>query len=67
MTKLLLAVAAIAAFSLVHPVKADRIVQGGPTIMSVPDSGSTISMLGLTLLGVAMLRRKLRSERFRKF
>jgi hypothetical protein len=46
MTKLLLAVAAVAAFSLVQPVKADRIVQNGPTIMSVPDSGSTISMLG---------------------
>ena len=60
MTKLLLAMAAIAVFSLVQPVKADRVVQAGPTIETVPDSGSTMSMLCLTLLGVAVLRRKLR-------
>ncbi len=60
MTKFLLAMAAIAVVSLVRPVKADRVVQAGPTIETVPDSGSTISMLCLTLLGVAVLRRKLR-------
>jgi VPDSG-CTERM motif len=59
MTRLLILVTALAAFSLVHPVKADRIVQDGPTAETVPDSGSTASMLGLALLGVAALRRKL--------
>ena len=52
--------AAVALFSLAQPVKADRVAQAGPTIETVPDSGSTISMLCLTLLGVAVLRRKLR-------
>jgi hypothetical protein len=52
--------AAIAVFSLVQPAKADRVAQAGPTIETVPDSGSTISMHCLTLLGVAVLRRKLR-------
>jgi hypothetical protein len=60
MTKLLVAMAAVAVFSLLQPVKADRVAQAGPTIETVPDSGSTISMLCLTLLGVAVLRRKLR-------
>jgi VPDSG-CTERM motif len=60
MTKLLLVMAAVAAFSVVQPIKADHTVQGGPTVVAVPDSGSTIFMLGLTLLGVAALRRKLR-------
>lgn len=60
MTKLLLVVAAVAAFSLVQPVKADRSAQAGPSIVTVPDSGSTISMLCLALLGAAALRHKLR-------
>ena len=60
MTKLLLVVAAVAVFSLGQPVKADRVAQAGPTVETVPDSGSTISMLCLTLVGVALLRRKLR-------
>ena len=59
MTKLLFVVAAVVAFSLVQPVEADRIVQGGPPITSVPDGGSTISLLGFALLGVAALQRKL--------
>jgi len=56
--KLLLVLAAAAAFSLVQPVKADRIVQSGPT-HCVPDGGSTMSLLGFALLGAAALRRKL--------
>ena len=60
MTKLLLAMAAIAVFSLVQPAKADRVAQAGPTIETVPDSGTTISMLCLALVGVAVLGRKLR-------
>lgn len=59
MTKLLFVVAAVVALSLVQPVKADRIAHGGPTIVSVPDGGSTISLLGFALLGVAALKRKL--------
>ena len=60
MTKLLFVVAAVVALSLVQPMEAARITQGGPTIMSVPDGGSTISLLGFALLGVAALQRKLR-------
>jgi VPDSG-CTERM motif len=59
MTKLLLVIA-VAAFSLVEPVKADRIIQAGPSVVSVPDGGSTIYLLSLALLGVAVLHRKLR-------
>lgn len=59
MTKLLFVVAAVVAFSLVQSVEAVRVVQGGPTIASVPDGGSTVSLLGFALLGVAALRRKL--------
>jgi len=59
MTRLLLVVTAVAAFFLIQPVQADRIAQGGPSIMNVPDGGSTISLLGFALLGVAALRRKL--------
>jgi protein with PEP-CTERM/exosortase system signal len=51
--------AAVAAFSLAQPVRADRTGQAGPTTVSVPDTGSTISLLGFALLGVAALRRKL--------
>jgi hypothetical protein len=62
--KLLLILAAAAAFSLVQPVKADRIVQAGPTqvdgtVHCVPDGGSTMSLLAFALLGAAALRRKL--------
>jgi VPDSG-CTERM motif len=58
--KLLLILAAAAAFSLVQAVKAEPIVQAGPThVEHVPDGGSTISLLGFALLGVAALRRKL--------
>ena len=56
--KLLLILTAAAAFSFVQPIKAERIVQGGPT-HSVPDGGSTISLLVLALLGMAALGRKL--------
>jgi protein with PEP-CTERM/exosortase system signal len=59
MTRLLLVATAVAAFFLIQPVKADRIVQGGPTIESVPDGGSTVSLLGCALVGLAALRRKL--------
>jgi VPDSG-CTERM motif len=58
-SKLLFILAAATAFFLVQPVKADRTVQAGPTVVSVPDGGSTISLIGLALLGLAALRRKL--------
>jgi hypothetical protein len=61
-SKLLLILAAVGAFSLVQPVKADRTVQAGPhveRVESVPDGGSTVTLLGIALLGVAALRRKL--------
>jgi VPDSG-CTERM exosortase interaction domain len=58
--KLLLVLAAATAFFAVQPVKAGHVVQGGPTVVTVPDGGSTMSLLGLALLGVAALRRKLR-------
>jgi VPDSG-CTERM motif len=56
--KLLLVLAA-SVFCFVQPVKADRKVQAGPTAVAVPDGGATISLLGMALLGVAALRRKL--------
>jgi VPDSG-CTERM motif len=57
--KFLLALAVVMAFSFAQPVKADRSVQAGPTVVAVPDGGATISLLGLALLGVAAWRRKL--------
>jgi VPDSG-CTERM motif len=57
--KLLLILGAATAFFVVQPVKAGHVVQGGPTRVSVPDGGSTMSLLGFALLGVAALRRKL--------
>jgi protein with PEP-CTERM/exosortase system signal len=58
--KLVLILAAAAAFALIQPVKADRVGQGGPTLVeSVPDGGSTMSLLGLALLGFVCLRQKL--------
>jgi hypothetical protein len=56
--KLLLPLAAATAFFLVPAVEASETVQAGP-IANVPDGGSTISLLGLALLGMAALRRKL--------
>ena len=73
-SKLLLALALATAFSFAQPVKADRRVDGGPVkvdcrvdgggtnvneVVSVPDGGSTVSLLGCALLGLAVLRRKL--------
>ena len=55
----LLLILAVTAFSVVQPLKAEREVQAGPTVVTVPDAGSTISLLGLALLGMAALRRKL--------
>lgn len=55
--KLLLILAVAAVFSLVQPVNADRIAQAGAC--HVPDGGSTMSLLGFALLGVAALRSKL--------
>jgi hypothetical protein len=57
--KLLLFLAAATAVFLVEPVKAGQTSQAGPTIVNVPDGGSTISLLGFGLLGLAGLRRKL--------
>jgi len=59
LSKLLLALAVAAAFSLAQPVAASPALSGLPTTVSVPDGGSTISLLGFALLGVAALRRKL--------
>jgi hypothetical protein len=58
-SKLLLVLAAATAVFLVQPVKADQVFLGGPAVANVPDSGSTISLLGFALLGAAALRRKL--------
>jgi hypothetical protein len=57
--KLLLMVAAAAAFFLAQPVKAERKAQAGPTIVAVPDGGSTISLVCFALLGLGALRSKL--------
>jgi hypothetical protein len=57
--KLLLFLAAATAVFLVQPVKADQRAEAGPTVVSVPEGGSTISLLGFALLGAAALRRKL--------
>jgi protein with PEP-CTERM/exosortase system signal len=56
---LLLVLTAATAFFVVQPAKASHVVQGGPTYETVPDGGSTMSLLGFALLGVAALRRKL--------
>lgn len=56
---LLLVLTAATAFFVVQPAKASHVVQGGPTYVTVPDTGSTLSLLGFALLGVAALRRKL--------
>ena len=57
---LLLTLTAVTAFFVVQPAKANRVLQAGPTVANVPDSGSTISLLSLALLGAAAVRRKLR-------
>ena len=65
-SKLLLALVAAVAFSLAQPVAANRAPSGLPTTNRVPDGGSTISLLGFALLGVAALRRKLSNPSFVK-
>jgi hypothetical protein len=57
--KLLVALAAAITFSFAQPVLANRNAEAGPNVVSVPDGGSTISLLGFALLGLAALRRKL--------
>ena len=58
--KILLALAAASAFSLAQPAEAKSHISGLPSFVeSVPDGGSTISLLGLALLVVAALRRKM--------
>jgi VPDSG-CTERM motif len=63
-SKLLLALAIVAAFSFAQPIKAERRAEAGPSNLdgpvSVPDAGSTLPLLGSALLAVAVLRRKLR-------
>ena len=56
---LLLVLTAATMFSLAQPAIAGHVVQGGPSYVTVPDGGSTMSLLGLALLSVAALRRKL--------
>ena len=58
-SKVLVALAAATAFFLAQPVNAGRTAEAGPTVVTVPDGGSTISLLGFALLGVGALRRKL--------
>ena len=61
LSKLLLVLAIATAVWFVQPVKA-RTVEGGPSYnqpASVPDSGSTLTLLGSALLAVGALRRKL--------
>ena len=50
---------AVASIFLMQPLKAERTAQAGPTILSVPDGGSTMALLSLAVLGMAALRRKL--------
>jgi len=57
--KLLLVLAVAAAFFAIQPVNAGQFFQGGPTFVTVPDAGSTMSLLGLALLSIAAVRRKL--------
>ncbi len=63
-SKLLLALALATAFSFAQPVKADRNAEAGPSnvngVVSVPDAGSTLALLGFALLAVGALQRKLR-------
>ena len=56
---LLLVLTVATSVALALPLKAERVAQAGPTVVSVPDAGSTMSLLGLALLSVAALRRKL--------
>lgn len=56
---LLLVLAVATAVFLVQPVQAAYVAQAGPSVASVPDQGSTISLLGFALLGVAALRHRL--------
>ena len=62
-SKLLLALAIATAFCLIQPAKAEHKAQAGPThvnaAVSVPDAGSTLTLLGSALLAIAALRRKL--------
>ena len=62
-SKLLLALAIATAVWFVQPVNAVPTAQGGPTFInqpaSVPDAGSTLTLLGSALLAVGALRRKL--------
>jgi hypothetical protein len=62
--KLLLFLAAATAVFLVQPVKANRVAQTGPNVVapvsnvvSVPDGGSTVSLVGFASLGLAAWRR----------
>ena len=56
---LVLVLTAAATLASAFPVKAERVVQAGPTAVTVPDAGSSLSLLGLALLSIAALRRKL--------
>jgi len=55
-----LLLAATAVLCFLQTATAEHAVQAGPSVMTVPDAGSTASLLGLALLGVAALRSKLR-------
>jgi hypothetical protein len=63
-SKVLLALGIVTAFSFAQPAKAAPKLDAGPTyvneVVSVPDAGSTLLLLGSALLVVAVLRRKLR-------
>jgi hypothetical protein len=60
LSKLLLTLAIATAVWFVQPVKAAHVAQGGPSwIVPVPDTGSTLVLLGSALLAVGALRRKL--------
>jgi hypothetical protein len=59
-SKLLLALAIAMAVCFIEPAQA-RTVEGGPSYrgVPVPDTGSTVLLLGSALLAVGALRRKL--------
>jgi hypothetical protein len=51
--------AAVGAFLLAQPAKAERKAQAGPDVVAVPDGGSTISLVCFALLGLGALRSRL--------
>ncbi len=58
--KLLLFLAAVSVGFLVQPVNAAPAIGGGPGVVSVPDGGTTVMLLGAALGALGMARRFLK-------